>query len=132
MALGRSGLVCSTAAMSDSVRALRSSTLAQKKCHHGQVPQQVDGTPVWARWAANVRVRHGQHIGKALGFSTNDRNPVHWLRISVSDRPTNVGDVITVDDVRRITASLPSVLRGGGARPDQVPGRTDRLCRVFA
>jgi hypothetical protein len=25
----------------------------------------------------------------------------------VSDRPTNVGDVITVDDVRRITASLP-------------------------
>ena len=25
----------------------------------------------------------------------------------MSDRPTNVGDVITVDDVRRITASLP-------------------------
>ena len=40
----------------------------------------------------------------------------------LSGGATNVGGVITVDDVRRIMRLCP-VVRGGGARPDQVPRR---------
>ena len=51
---------------------------------------------------------------------------------SLSDVATNVADVITVDDVRRISVDLAPVLRGRGARRDQVPRRTACLRGVFA
>jgi hypothetical protein len=37
----------------------------------------------------------------------DDRNSVHGLSISVSDRPVTVGDMITVDEIRPIALSLP-------------------------
>jgi hypothetical protein len=75
--------------------------------HGGQVPQQVGRAPLRAGRAAGIGGRRGQHIGEAVGFGANNRNPVHETRMSVSDRLTIVPDMITVEDVRRITSSLP-------------------------
>src|SRR5437867_3438720 len=75
--------------------------------HRRQMPQQVGDAPVRACRAPGVRVCHSQHVGEALSLVVNDPNPVHALSIAVLDVATSVADVITVDDVRRITDSLP-------------------------